>query len=658
MSKLQYWLTRIGLLAALIHSPLYARESADPYAQLREVFLRAEQALQSNQFAQYHALEKQLKEYPLYPYLRYQELRENLSTLGHLDALSFLDQVKDTPLANQFRKHWLYALEKRKDWRAIATHFSTAESTRQQCSYRAALLKINKPTKALHKIEDLWVVGKSQPKQCDPVFDYWREQGGITKPLAWQRFKLAIGNGQASLAKYLLRYLSPEQRTLGEQWLQIRRRPTETTQFAHRFLNKHTYSHDDVISIVQYGLVRLASSNPQQAIVELDIVQKRHTLDTATLGPILRKIGLILAMRRAPESQYWLASVPELATDKAIQEWRIRAALNFRDWENVLVWIAALPEYEQMKPRWQYWQARAYAQLDQTETAQPIFQRLATKRNYYGFLAADLLSLPYQMNDQAYPAAEKHLIALAKLPAMQRAFELFQLGRIHDARREWYLATHALQDPQLAIAAKLAQRWGWHDRAIITMGNSQHRNDLSLRFPLVFTDQIQKHATKHQLDPAWVWSLARQESAFMVDARSGKGATGLMQLMPSTGRAVARSLGVRLRNTHALTEVDLNVRLGTKYLHDTLGKFNHHRVLATAAYNAGSARVKRWLPETGKLEADIWIETMPYHETRGYVSNILAYTAIYEYRLNKQHQRLSDAMHPIPSSEIILSNKL
>jgi soluble lytic murein transglycosylase len=270
----------------------------------------------------------------------------------------------------------------------------------------------------------------------------------------------------------------------------------------------------------------------------------------------------------------------------------------------------------------------------QEKDAQRFYREAAKQRDYYGFLAADRMKLPYQLNNNPLEASAKQLAAIEKIPAIQRARELYILGRIQDGRSEWQYAMAGFDDKALKTAALLAHGWDWHHQVILTLAQAKYWDDLGLRFPLPYREQIVTHAGNNKINPAWVYAVIRQESAFQKDARSPAGALGLMQIMPATGRRIARTLEVNLPSQYRLLDTDLNIRFGTHYLRYTLDKFQDNPVLATAAYNAGPGRVTQWLREdTSPISADIWAETIPFLETRKYVQRVMEYTVIYSHQM-------------------------
>ena len=295
-----------------------------------------------------------------------------------------------------------------------------------------------------------------------------------------------------------------------------------------------------------------------------------------------------------------------------------------------------------------YWLARALEGTGEPKAAKAVYEQVAKDRSYYGFLAADRIGVDYHLTHTETPVSQPQIEQIAALDGLARVDELSALKRHIDARREWRYATRDMSPAQLKAAAKLAEQRGWHDRAIFALARTGYWDDLELRFPLEHAELVEQNARRQGIDDAWVFAVMRQESAFMNDARSHAGAMGLMQLMPATARNVARKV---LRQApprrHELLEPDTNIALGSAYLRQVKSKLGGSMVLATAAYNAGPQRVTGWLPEK-TLPADIWIELVPFAETRGYLRRVLAYIVIYEKRMGKDPTRLAERLHPVP----------
>ena len=356
-----------------------------------------------------------------------------------------------------------------------------------------------------------------------------------------------------------------------------------------------------------------------------------------------------MARQHHADAIRWLSVVEAQYADKQVHEWLIRSAIRQGEWQSVAESIERLPLPQQSNLRWQFWWAYAHEQLGNYNDAEGIYHYLSGRRSYYGFLAADRLNLPYSFEDRPLQVKSSELAAISLYPEAARARELFELGKILDARREWHRLTLSLSRREKLTASQLAHSWGWHDRAIVTMGKTDYRDDIALRFPLPLKNKVETYSQLRSIETAWTYAIIRRESAFMSDAKSSVGALGLMQIMPGTARHVARRMNTRYRGRHSLLNSDTNIKLGTGYLEQMLKRLDSQAVLATAAYNAGPHRVETWLPESQPMDAIRWVETIPFKETREYVSNVLAYTIIYQHRMSKRYTRLEQRMPPVPA---------
>jgi soluble lytic murein transglycosylase len=291
-------------------------------------------------------------------------------------------------------------------------------------------------------------------------------------------------------------------------------------------------------------------------------------------------------------------------------------------------------------------------QSGRRDEARQLLTQVAKDRTYYAFLAAERAGVGYYLEDKPLAIDPLRLDRLAESVGARRVEEWLALGRKGDARREWRSFTAGMERADLELAAKLAQRWGWLDQAIWTLSKADSWDDLELRFPVRYLSQVEHQADQHGLGAAWVLAVIRQESLFAEDARSGAGALGLMQLMPATAGSLARQPGGKKKkfNPDSLLEPDTNIPLGTSYLSQLYRRLNRHPVLATAAYNAGPGRVQRWLPARTQ-EADIWVENIPFNETRDYVRRVMSYALIYEQRLGHPPGSILERMRPIEGSE-------
>jgi len=615
---------------------------AGPYDRQRELFVAAESALNSGEQATFRDLKRKLTDYPLYGYLEYWQLRRRLGKAGAGEVQAFLDQYQEQPIATRLRISWLHQLGKRRDWNNYLRFYQPQRSVTLQCYDVRARLSKGDREQALQDALELWLVGYSQPDACDPAFDQLYASSRITSEQIWARIRLAFANQKSSLAGYLAKRLSAEDREWVKRWQYAHRRPTDA-------LSKPWSKQDTplVREILTHACLRLARHKPEQAWKHWQEIAKSHRFSEQQAGKVLQRIALTGALRNHPQAAQWLASVPDHAVNADIRQWRVRVSLSDGDWKDALRWIDELDATERNAETWRYWRAYALEADGASGDAFTEYARLAGERSYYGFLAADHLQRPYQMNDSRISYEKEQLEDIEQIPGILRARELYLAGKHLDARREWYHTTASLSEHELKLLALLAHRWGWHDRAILTASRAEYWSDLTLRFPLPHRKSIFAYADQYDLDPALIYGVIRQESAFMEDARSPVGALGLMQLMPQTGKQTARSLKIRYRGNQALLHSDQNIRLGSAYLNKLLKRYNGSPVLAAAAYNAGPHRVSRWLPTGKSMDASLWMERIPFKETRHYVRRVLAYATVFEWRLQRPVTRLSHRLSEI-----------
>jgi len=326
----------------------------------------------------------------------------------------------------------------------------------------------------------------------------------------------------------------------------------------------------------------------------------------------------------------------------------VRIALTSGDLAETLVALDRLSDTQKADARWRYLRARVLTKLDRKAEAAPILAEVAREANFYGFLAADWTGQPYTICPTALAGDPKIEAALARQPDLERAFEFRELGMLSEARREWNFAMNKLDENQRRLAADLAYRRGWYDRAVFAFSaDPQTQRLYEQRFPLGMEKQVKREAQVAGIDPAWAYAIIRAESAWMTDARSGANAYGLMQLLPGVAKQMAKAEKLPYGNAQDLFDPNLNVQLGTRFLGRMAGKYDGSPWLASAAYNAGEAPVGRWLDARAALEPDFFIETIPYKETREYVSRVLAFSVIYDWRMNGKAHALSTRMPKI-----------
>lgn len=613
----------------------------------RQLFLRAEQALDKDQMESYQSLKQELEDYPLLPYLEYRAVRKKFHTLRVSDVREALEKFSDTPLQYQLRRDWLSSLAKQGRWDTYL-EFATAGGTiTQQCQRLNAMLKTGQRSQALQAAEPIWLYGYSRPEACDPILNAWIGSGNLTNQLVWQRINLAMDNDQLRLARYLKRYLQANDQAWVDRWIELHQNPVNPQKLLKE---RHPYA-DEIAVDTLNRLIR------QDVLKALKVWQEIHDnprFSNSQQLRVIRTLAGFLALKHDKALMQRLSNLipSHLRFDTKFNEKMLQVALRQKDWHLVLETVKNLTPVEQKEEHWSYWRARALSELGRREEANEIFTTLAKERSYYGFMAANHLGYGFSFLHETLAIDDSLFAQVAALPGLRRARELLALDRTLMARREWNLALQNRSSDELKAAAKLAQEWDWPSQAILTLAKIQSWNDLELRFPLNHRQQVDRQAKDHGLDSAWIYAIVRQESAFSIDAKSQAGAMGLMQLMPSTAKDVASKTNKRSFKVNDLLQPEVNIELGATYLNQIYRRLQENPVLATAAYNAGPSRVINWLPEQ-PLATDVWIETVPFTETREYLKRVLAYTVIYNHRLGNNPERLPDKwQQPIGATHI------
>lgn len=613
-----------------------------PLAEQRYHYELAKQALSQNQWERFETHFALLGDYPLKPYLEYGRLKFNLAELD-LDQIDrFLKAQRGSFLETRLREQLLYTLALRKRWEDYLAYYDTGRHGKELNCYWLYARLYEHDNSALEEVAALWQEGKSHPKACNPLFNRWRRAGGLTQEVAWTRFNNAMRSGNRGLARYVISFMGDKYRHYAELYMHVHGYP-----YTMRSTDKFAEHSPQMQQIIAYGIQRYARHNALDALKQWEKYEAQQLFSE----DLSAETKLYLAQRliRANESAAAAALISNSLALKqnSVVEAFIRDALKEGSWEKVYAWIGRLDEETQQSGRWRYWRARAVEQLsvpdDLFGTAKQIYTSIAGERSFYGFLAADRINAGYSLEQIPVELSPSLLIAVEQLPGLRRAKELWLKGDLAEAQAEWVFAIRDLDSDNLVAAGELARRWGWYNKGIHAMISGNLWDHLSIRFPLAYEEQVQQVSSQTKVSPEFIYAVARQESAFAENATSSAGARGLMQLMPSTARSTA------LRNGMTYKEQDLfdpahNINLGGLYLNELLQQYDGNRILAAAAYNAGPHRVDRWLRKRRQdSDFDVWIETIPFSETRGYVQNVLSFSVIYGYRLGQPRNLVSES---------------
>lgn len=629
----------IFLCSVIAGATGYVRDYSE-FAGQRRIYLDAEQALRTNQQELYQSLKLNLQGYPLLVYLDYKEASTKLYQGDDSLSRRFLRLYPDTRLAARYRNEWLTQLAtQHRWWEFIYNAGQHTLSIKLQCLKLQALLAINKPEQAFATIAPLWVSGTSQP-ECDAPFAAWVQTGQVSTDLVWQRIAAAMKGNQPDVASGLKSMLSADDQIWLERWLKIDSNPYTILQ-----QEQFTSPHPQRETMLIFGLTKLLRKNSRRIPSAWDNLKDRYEFTTDQRNMARRYVAQAY-LRFASNSVLSKLDNIDGIVDPDVQRKRILIALDNEQWNQVVSLVDAMPPEERDTPPWQYWKGRALLELGKTAEAQAALTSASKDRVYYAFLAADRANIDYYLPNNPLQINSDSLYKMLESNTVRCAQQLRLLGRMGEARLEWRWLIKDLNPEDLQTAAYIASSWAWHDQAIFTLARSDYWDDLNLRFPLEYLELVNKYAQERQIPAAWIFAIMRQESTFAQDARSPSGALGLMQLMPGTAQHVAQGLGQPTPSRLGILEPETNIALGSAYLSSMLQRFDGNIVLATAAYNAGPGRVSKWLPKK-PYAADIWIESIPYQETRTYVQRVMAYMILYENRLGLKPGSISQRLSPI-----------
>src|SRR5512137_1697080 len=463
----------------------------------------------------------------------------------------------------------------------------------------------------------------------------------------WTRVRALVEHNQLASARRATAALPPADAALAAQILE---QPARWLTTHERRISRQQ------IEPALLALARLSPDDPEKA-AQFAAALNLH-LTPAQRGLVWGRIGHMAALKLTPEDVSWYRQGGEqvgVAADTVradeVLEWQVRAALRAGDWQMVRNTIERMPRPLADDPAWVYWHGRALAAAGQREAAELQYARIAGRFEFYGKLAAEELGRPIVLPPPAAPVSDEELASVQTNAGFQRALAFYRLGLRVDGHREWNWQLGVandggrMTDRQMLAAAEFARVNGIIDRMISTSERTREEFDFTQRFPSPYRDLLEEHARAAGLEPTWVYGLIRQESRFIEDIRSSAGASGLMQLMPDTARWVARKVGMSDFSADRVTEVDVNLRLGTSYLRMVLDDLDGHPALATATYNAGPGRPRAWraaLPRA--VEGAVFAESIPFNETRDYVkkvmSNSVYYAALFEDRAQSLKTRL------------------
>lgn len=616
------------LTAGLLLVTALPSQAATPLPQQRQLYLEAKKALEAGKADNYLDNRQALSNYPLLPYLAYEELTLRLRDTSDSEVQAFIEQHSDLPQLRWLKLRWLRLLAERGNWSVFLQHYQPElEFAELDCLHAGYLLDKGQPQESWAATRAIWLSGQSRPNACDPQFERWQAAGQRTPELIWQRMELALDSRNPALARYLAKEHSNS--TKANLLVDVAAKP-ELLKQTERFSADTAENR----SIVTQGLRRLIRSNSDETLRLLEHYQKQLKFTETQQRQIARDVGSLLAKRFDARALKVLEQFDPKLQEPLAAEWHARLLLRLERWNEAAKLIARMPESLLDTPRWQYWRARSAQLANSTQVPfLDYYETLATDRDYYGYLAADQVRRPYQLNHVPAPVSAKTLQQVKNSPLVQRAIELKALDDWRGALHEWLHGVKVFNHEQQLAQAKVGLELQWYNPAIRSLAQARYWDDLDVRFPLAYRTELVKAAEARKLPASWVYAITRQESAFTPGIHSHAGAMGLMQLMPATAKETARRYDIPYSGPRDALKPAINVQLGTAYLDNVMQQFKGNRILSSAAYNAGPGRVRQWLKDSKHLPFDVWVESIPFDETRQYVQNVLMYSVIYSQKL-------------------------
>ena len=630
-----------ALIPALLGT-LIGAAHADDALESRELYKAAISDLTRGRVRDFQEKLDSLSDHPLAAYLEYREIRRNFSKATQEQILEFRSANQPSYIGERLFNEWLAYLRRRGDWKNLARYYEPQASAEMQCAYMRALYNSGQREKAFAEAPKLWVVNRSQHEECDPVFDVWLARKLYTQEQVWDRLGLVYASGQRQLGAYLRRFVNQDQRAMAEELDRVHLRPS-------RLSSKDRYREDTLATrrVVIHGLSRMVRSSPESAVPLWH--HYRQALSFTEQEKRRMEDALLKGLARVDQT-HLLAAPRELPLGEGVDVFREVTLSLMRQgaWEAAFDRLLETPPETLGQDTWRYWlwlTAENHGSLapEDRQVAEEAAKALSAERGYYGFLMSMRLGLAPSYSHRPIALGRTELDRLASVPAASRVVELFAIGEEFSARQELSHVVTRLAPEDARILLKRISQLGWISDAMLNAMRGGAEDDLNLRFPLAFEHLYRQAATRTGLSLPLLLGLSRQESLFRVNAQSSAGARGLMQLMPSTAREVAKRMGKTQPSTADLYQPMLNIELGSNYLARRLSELQGNRALAAAAYNGGANNVQTWLDAYGDQPLDLFIESIGFRETREYVKLVLSFSAVYAWKLGFESPFLTDS---------------
>jgi len=595
--------------------------SADPGD---STFLLTKEAFRVGDAARVNKGLESLRGHDLEAWAEYYQVRMHIEEDGAEPALrDYLSRYPGSFLAERLRGEWLKVLGRKRQWETFRREYSRLAQPDQELQCYAWQDRYGQGDLAiLDEAKPVWLAGSDLPDACSPVTDALVTEKRLNADDVWERIRRLLEAGKTKEAVNAGRYLPNNQMPDSKTVNLISDKAMKYLALLPGSFDSNRLGREMAI----YAVTKVSRQDPTEAAAQLRRIESR--LMEGERGYAWGQVAWQAAKRHMPEAVGWYELSKGANQSEEVLTWRARAALRALDWSAVRRAIEQMPSTLANQPDWLYWRGRALAAQGKREEALALYRRIGGQPTFYSNLADEELGRPINVPPRAAPPTNAELQDAANNPGLKRALALLRLDMRTEGVKEWNWTLRGMDDRQLLAAAELARRNDVIDRSISAADKTRNQHDYSLRYPSPFRESVDPKARELALDTGWIYGLIRQESRFVMSAKSGVGAKGLMQVMPATASWVAKKIGLSGYHSGQMMDTDTNVTLGTNYLKLVLGSLDNHPVLACAAYNAGPGRAQKWRAEK-PIEGAIYAETIPFTETRDYVKKVMSNTVYY-----------------------------
>ncbi|MCG8707577.1 murein transglycosylase [Brenneria sp. 4F2] len=626
------------VIAALCLAGISSHVWADSLDEQRQRYQQVKQAWDNNQLDTVAQIMPTLRNYPLYPYLEYRSLTQDLSQLSVSQVKQFIATHPTLPPAQNLNTSFVNELARRQDWSGLlAFSPQPPKPVTARCNFYYARWATGQRQGVWEETRDIWLTGRSRPAACDKLFAVWQQAGEQTPLTTLERIRLAVNEGNSGLMAYLAKQLPDDYKTIGDALVKLQSDPQTLEGFA-----RATGPTDFTRKVTLSAFGRVARQDVDNARSMLPIIVRLQKMSEAERQSMEEIIAWRLMGNDAtPEQAVWRDNVTQRSRSTTLLERRVRMALGNGNRQELATWMDRLPAAIQQKDEWRYWRAILLQEQGKRQEGDALLRELMNARGFYPMVAAQKLNEAYPIMIKAAVRPDR---TLAQLPEIARVQELMFWQMDNLALREWVgLVANSSAQQQEALA-RYAFEQRWPDLSVQATIVGKLWDHLEERFPLAWNDEFLRATQDKGISQSYAMAIARQESAWNPMARSPVGASGLMQIMPATAQHTAQMSNIAgYSNSSQLFDPQTNILVGTSYLEYVYQTFGRNRILSSAAYNAGPSRVNTWLRNSaGRIDSVAFIESIPFSETRGYVKNVLAYDVFYRHFLHQPDKVLTD----------------